>query len=80
MNEIVNKLLLVGNKFISEIHLKQRSFTYSACCPFTKNRNRIEKFMQKGNTDYIYKNDLDKACFQDDVSYGKFKDLNKRTQ
>ena len=80
MNEIVNKLLLVGNKFISEIHLKQRSFTYSACGPFTKNRNRIEKFMQKGNTDYIYKNDLDKACFQDDVSYGKFKDLNKRTQ
>ena len=80
MNEIVNKFLLVGNKFISEIHLKQQSFTYSACGPFTKNRNRIEKFMQKGNTDYIYKNDLDKACFQDDVSYGKFKDLNKRTQ
>ena len=36
--------------------------------------------MQTGKTDYIYKNDLDKACFQHDMSYGKYKDLNKRTQ
>ena len=63
-----------------EMHLKQPDFTYSACGPFTKNKERIEKFMQTGNTDYIYKNDLDKACFQHDMAYSKFKDLAKRTQ
>ena len=63
-----------------EMHLKQPGFTYSACDPFTKNKERIEKFMQTGNTDFIYKNDLDKACFQHDVAYGKSKALIKRTQ
>ena len=63
MNEIVNKFLLVGDKFMPEMHLKQPGFTYSACGPFTKNKQRIEKFMQTGNTDFIYKNELDKACF-----------------
>ena len=80
MNEIVNKFLLVGDKFMPEIHLKQPGFTYSACGPFTKNKERIEKFMQTGNTDFIYKNELDKACFQHDMAYGKSKDLVKRTQ
>ena len=63
-----------------EMHLKQPGFTYSACGPFTKNKERIEKFMQTGNTDFIYKNELDKACFQHDMAYGKSKDLIKRTQ
>ena len=63
-----------------EIHLKQPGFTYSACGPFTKNKERIEKFVQTGNTDFIYKNELDKACFQHDMAYGKSKDLAKRTQ
>ena len=63
-----------------EMHLKQLGFTYSACGPFTKNEERIEKFMQTGNTDFIYKNELDKACFQHDMAYGKSKDLIKRTQ
>ena len=67
MNEVVNKFLLVGDKFMPEMHLKQSGFTYSACCSFTKNKDTIEKFMQTGNTDYIYKNDLDKACFQHDI-------------
>ena len=80
MNEIVNKFLLVGDKFMPEMHLKQPGFTYSACGPFTKNKERIEKFMQTGNTDFIYKNELDKACFQHDMAYGKSKDLTKRTQ
>ena len=80
MNEIVNTFLLVGNKFMPEMHLKQPGFTYSACGPFTKNKERIEKFMQTGNTDFIYKNELDKACFQHDMAYGKSKDLTKRTQ
>ena len=80
MNEIVNKFLLVGDKFMPEMHLKQPGFTYSACGPFTKNKERIEKFMQTGNTDFIYRNELDKACFQHDMAYGKSKDLVKRTQ
>ena len=62
------------------MHLKQPGFTYSACGPFTKIKERIEKFLQTGNTDFIYKNELDKACFQHDMAYGKSKDLVKRTQ
>ena len=80
MNEIVNKFLLVGDKFMPEMHLKQPGFTYSACGPFTRNKERIEKFMQTGNTDFIYRNELDKACFQHDMVYGKSKDLAKTTQ
>ena len=80
MNEIVNTFLLVGDNFMPEMHLKQPGFTYSACGPFTKNKERIEKFMQTGNTDFIYKTELDKACFQHDMAYGKSKDLVERTQ
>ena len=63
MNEIVNKILLVGDTFMPEMHLKQPGFTYSASGPFTKNKERIKKFMQTGNTNFIYKSELDKACF-----------------
>ena len=86
MNKIVNKFLLAGDKFISEMHLKQLAsfdksgFAYSACEPFTKSKERIEKFMQAGNTYFIYKNELDKACFQHDATYGKSKNLAKRSQ
>ena len=80
MNEVVNKILLVGDKFMPEMHLKQPGSIYSACGPFTKNKERIEKSMQTGNTDFIYENELDKACFQHDMAYGKTKDLVKRTQ
>ena len=72
MNEIVNKFLLAGVKFMSETHLRQPGFTYSTCRPFTKNKERIQKFK---DTSYIYKNELDKACFQHDMAYGDFKDL-----
>ena len=80
MNELANTFLLAGNKFMPEIHLKQPGFTYSACGPFTKNQERIEKFMQTGITDFSYKDDFDKACFQHDMAYGKYNNLNKRTQ
>ena len=79
MNEIVNKFLLAGDKFMPEMHLKQPGFTYSACGPFTKNKERIQKFKETGDTSYIYKNELDKACFQHDMAYGDFKDLARRT-
>ena len=78
MNEIVNTFWLVGDKFLLEIHLRQPGFTCSACGPFTKNKERIEKFMD-GNTNFIYKNELDKACFQHEMAYDKWKDLVKRT-
>ena len=58
-----------------EMHWKQPRFTYSACGPFTKNKERIQKFKETGDTSYIYKNELDKACFQHDMAYGDFKDL-----
>ena len=80
MNQIVNKFFLAGEKFMSEVHLRKPGFTYSACGPFTKNKQRIQKFMQTGDTNYIYKNDLDKACFQPGMAYGKYKDLEKRAQ
>ena len=70
-----------------EMHLKQPGFTYSACGSFTKNKERIQKFMQYlyemkiiWNADFIYKNELDKAWFQDDIAYGKTKDSTKRAQ
>ena len=79
MNEIVNKFLLAGDKFMAEMHSRQSGFTYSACGPFTKNKERIQKFKETGDTSYIYKNELDKACFQHDMAYGEFKDFKKRT-
>ena len=63
-----------------ELHTKLPSFTYSACGPFTKNKEKIKRFMQTGNIDYINKNELDKGCFQHDMAYGKYKDLAKRTE
>ena len=80
MNEIVNKFLLAGDKYMPEMHLKQPGFAYSTCCPFTKNKERIGKFMQTEDTNYIYKNDLVKVCFQHDMVYVKYKDLTKRKQ
>ena len=62
------------------MHLRRPGFTYSACGPFTENKERIEKFMKSGNTDFIYKNELDKVCFQHDMAYGKSKNLVKITQ
>ena len=64
---------------MAEMHLKQPRFTDSACGPFTKNKERIQKFKETGDTSYIYKNELDKACFQYDMAYGDFKDLARRT-
>ena len=62
MIEIVNKFLMVGDKFMSEMHLKQPGFTCIACDPFTKNKERTEKFMQTGKH-FIYRNELDKLAF-----------------
>ena len=78
MNNI-NKFLLAGDKFMPEMHLRQPQFTYSACGPFTKHKQRIQNFKKTGDTNYIYKNELDKACFTHDTAYSDSKDLTKRT-
>ena len=78
MNDIIKKFLLAGDKFMPEMHLRQRQFTYSACGPFTKHKQRIQKFKETGNTKYIYRNELDKACFAHDAAYSDSKDLRKR--
>ena len=75
MNAIVNNFLLPGDKFMPEMHLRQPGFTYSACDPFTKNKGRIKKIKETGDSRYIYQNELDKACFQHDMAY---EDLNRR--
>ena len=62
-----------------EVHLRQPGFTYSNCGPFTKIKERIQKLKETGDTNFIYKNELDKACFQHDMADGDFKDLAKRT-
>ena len=78
-SNVINKLLLAGDKFMPEIHLRQPQFTYSACGPFTKHEQRTQKFKETGDTNYIYKNELDKACFVHDAAYSNSKDLTKRT-
>ena len=79
MNNIINKFLLAGDKFMPEMHLRQPHFTCSASGPFSKHKQRIEKFKETGDTNYIYKNELDKACFTHDAAYSDSKDLTKRT-
>ena len=79
MNNIINNFLLAADKFLPEMHLRQPRFTYSACGPLTKNVERIKKFKETGDSRCIYQNELDRACFQHDMAYGDFEDLNRRT-
>ena len=69
---------MAADKFMPEMHLKQSGFNYSACGPFTKNKEKIQKFKETGDTSYIYKKELDNACLQHDIAYGDFKDLKRR--
>ena len=80
MNNVVNKFLLAGDKFMPEMHLRQPRFVYSACGPFTRHKERIKEFKHTGDTRYIYRNELDKACFQHDSAYADHKDLINRTE
>ena len=78
MNNVINKLLLAGDKFMSEMHLRQPRFVYSACGPFTSHKERIKEFKRTGDT--RYRNELDKACFQHDSAYADHKNLINRTE
>ena len=79
INNTINKLLSAGAKFMPEMHLRQPQFTYNACGPFNKHKQRIQKFKETGDANYIYKNELDKACFVHDAAYSDSKDLITRT-
>ena len=83
MNNIINKFLLAGDKFMPEMHLRQPQFVYSACGPFTKHKERIKEFKRTGDTRLLYRNELDKACFKHDAlcvlnTYTKYKDAENR--
>ena len=80
MNNVINKFLYARDKFMPGMHLRQPQFVYSACGPFTRHKERIKKFKQTGDTRYIYKNELDKACFQHDSAYADHNDLINRTK
>ena len=75
MNKIIKKFFLAGDKFITELHFRQPGFIYRACRPFTKNKERIQKFKETGDSRYIYQND---KAFHG-IAYGDFKDLHRGT-
>ena len=76
MNDILNNVLLAGDKFKPEMHFRQNGFTYSAYGPVTKKKKKIK---ETGDSRYIYQNEPDKACFKDDMTFEDFKDLTRRT-
>ena len=80
MNNIINKFLLAGDKFMPQMHLRQPRFVYSACGPFTRHKERIKEFKRTGDTRYIYRNELDKACCQQDSAYLDHKHLINKTE
>ena len=80
MNNIINKFLLAGDKFMPEMHLRQPQFVYSACGPFTRHKERMKEFKRTGDSRLLYITELDKACFQHDSAYADNKDLINRTK
>ena len=80
-NDIINKFLLIGDKFIFEMHLwDPKVKKHSACGPFTRHQKRIDMFMKDGRLSHILKNRLDAACFQHDSADAKYKDRASRRQ
>ena len=80
MNNVINKFLSAGDKFMPEMHLRQPQFVYSACGPFTRHKERTKEFKRTGDTRCIYRNEIDKTCFQLDFAYADHKDLINRTK
>ena len=78
MNNIINKFLLAGDKFMPEMHLRQPQFVYGACGPFNRHKKRIKEFKRIGDTRLLYRNELDEACFKHDAAYTKYRDVENR--
>ena len=80
-SDIIIKFLLIGDKFMPEMHLwDPKVKKYTACGPFTRHQKRINMFMKDGRLSHILKNRLDAACFQHDSAYAKYKNRLDRTQ
>ena len=80
-SDIINKFLLIGDEFMTEMHLwDPKAKKYSACGPFTRHPKRIDMFIKDGRLSHILKNRLDAACFQHDSAYAKYKDRANRKQ
>ena len=73
MNNIINKFLLTGDKFMLELHLKQPGLSYSTCGPFTRHDKRIQKFREIDSLKHLYGNELDRSCFAHDATYSGVK-------
>ena len=78
MNNIINKFLLAGDKFMQEMHLRQPQFVYNVFGPFTRHKERIKEFKRTGDTRLLYRNGLDKTCFKHDAAYSEYKDVENR--
>ena len=78
MNEIVNTFLLAGGKFMPEMHLKEPGLLIALVDLLQKTKKKNQEFKETGDTNYTYKNELDKAFFQHDMAYGDFKDLTNK--
>ena len=75
MNNIINRFLITADNFLPEAYLKDLKVgAYRVCGSFTRHKNRINKFIQTSDTNYIYKNELHKACFAHDAAYSDFKE------
>ena len=79
MSEIIDNLLLAGEKSMHGMNLRQPGLIYSSYGQFTENKKRMQKFKETTDSRYIYQKKLDKTCFQHDIDYGDFKDLSRRT-
>ena len=78
MNNIINKFLLVGDRFMPEMHLRQPQLVYNVCEPFTRHKERIREFKYTADMRLLDRNELDKACFKHDAAYAKYKDVENR--
>ena len=61
MNKILNNFFLTGDKRMLDLHLKHPGVTYSACGPFTKHPERIQKLRETGSLKHLCRNESDKA-------------------
>ena len=67
MNEIVNNVLLAGDKFLCLKCIQESQ----ACVPFAKNKEWMWRFKETGDSRYIYQNELHNPCFQHEMAYGR---------
>ena len=78
VDEWSSNQVFISRRYMSEMDLQQPWFIYITCGLFTKNKERIQKFKEMGDSRYMYQHQLQKTCFQHDMAYGDFKGLHRR--